>query len=445
MAETVQESSSAQHYHDLKQAIEALPPADGSKALLELSPTERAVVFRLLSKDYAIELFEALETDEQQSLLDHLHDNEVLNLLEDMSHDDRARLLDEMPAKVARKLIERLTPERREATALLLGYAPYTAGRIMSPAFVSLKASFTVAEALEYIRRRGLDRETIYYLYITDNSRRLQGVLSLRQLVLADPDQPIADLYEQNVISVRTDTDQETVARVIETHDLLAVPVVDSENRLVGIVTVDDALDVLDEEATKDFHLLGAVSASDGRARYFQLPLWRRMAWRLPWLVVLLFAGIISGNLISLYEESLSAVIALAFFIPMMMGTAGNTGSQAVTLVVRAIATGEVASRHFWRAALIEIGTGIALGIALGSLAGAIATLMTGELLLGVTIAVSLCATVVVAGLIGTALPFLLHRWGFDPAVASTPLVTTIGDAIGILIYFSVATMLFDL
>jgi len=435
----------AGRYQDIKAAFENVPAADAARMLLELPERQRALVFRLLDKDIALLAFEQLEPADQQELLEALQDHEVLHLLEGMSADDRARLLDEMPAKVATRLLARLTPENREATALLLGYAPETAGRIMTPDYISLRASTTAREALEKIRRAGVDSETIYYLYVTDEARRLQGVLSLRQLVLADPDAVVGDLAERNVIHVHTDTDQEQAARLIEMHDLLAIPVVDSENRLVGIVTVDDAVDVLDRETTEDFARLAAMSPAETGDQYFRLSFLGRLVRRLPWLVVLLVAQVLSGGLISLYEQTLADVIALAVFIPMIMATSGNTGAQSVTLAVRGLATGEVEPRHFWRVFAQEIATGFGLGLVLGAVASLVALLITGDPRLGMAVAAAIWGNVIVVGGIGTLLPFILRAARVDPAVASAPLITTLGDAVSLLIYFNAARILYGL
>lgn len=435
-----------QPFLPLKHKLESLPAAEACEELFDLPPQSRAIVFRLLSKDHAIAVFEKLEPHQQQALIENLRNDEALHILEEMSADDRVRLLDEMPAKVAKQLLASLTPGERESTSLLLGYAPETAGRIMVPDFVSLQEGMTVAEALTKIRRVGLDRETIYTMYVTDQERRLQGVVSLRELVLANLADKVKDIARPEIISARTDTDQEQVARLIEAHDLLAVPIVDMENRLVGIVTVDDALDILDDEATEDFHRLGGVTvAATGDDLYFHLNPWQQTRRRLPWLMTLALAGIISGSLISAFENALTTIVALAFFIPMIMDTAGNVGAQAVTLVVRALATGEVQARHFWRTLLREMGTGALLGLGVGAAGGIVAMIVTQDHLIAFSITGALIGTVLAAGGLGTALPFILTKMRLDPAVASAPLITTIGDGIGLFIYFSLAKLLYNL
>ena len=430
-----------------KELLNRLPPATVGTCLGELDPQDRAVAFRLLEKGRAIEVFESMDAPEQHELLEHLHDEQVVHLIEEMSPDDRVRLLDELPAKVAKRLLARLSHEERQATAILLGYPPGTAGRIMTPQYVSIRSRLTAGEALDKIRRSGLDSEAIYTIYVTSEDRRLQGVVSLHTLVMADPHRPVGELMRRDVVSVSTYDDQEKVASVVAEHDLLAVPVVDREDRLVGIVTVDDIMDVVRQEASEDIHRLGGITPARPGAeeRYFHLSLPGRLARRLPWLAVLALADSLSGGLISLYEDTLTAVVALAFFIPIIMDAAGNTGAQMVTLVVRGLATGEIHSGRFFRVALQEVFTGACLGTLLGAMALGLAWVRTSDLKLGVAIGAAMVGTVMAAGLVGAILPFLFKAARLDPAVASGPLITTIGDVVGLLIYFSTARALYGI
>lgn len=432
-------------YLAVKQLLQDQPPASVAALLAELPAHQRAVAFRLLDKSQAIQVFESMEAADRHELLDLLHDEQVVQLVEEMSPDDRVRLLDELPAKVAKRLLQRLSPEEREATAVLLGYPAGTAGRIMTPEFVSLRGSLTAAEALEKVRRSGLDKETIYTIYVTEDDRRLVGVLSLRNLVMADPGVRVADIMQRRVISVTTSTDQEQVARLMQEHDLLAVPVVDSENRLVGIITVDDVMDIIQQEASEDIHRLAGIAPlpAPREERYFDLNLFGRLARRMPWLAVLAVIDTISGGLLAAFEDVLSAAVTLAFFIPMIMDTAGNTGAQMVTLVVRALATGELKGRRFVWVALQEVATGLALGAVLGLFAAALTWARTQDLRLAGAVGAAMVSTVVVAGLLGAVMPFLFRSLRIDPAVASGPLITTLGDVAGLFIYFSVARLLY--
>jgi magnesium transporter len=421
-----------------------LLPTDLSAILEELEPAERAFAFRCLQKDQAIAVFENLNSEQQQDLLANLHSGEMIHILEEMSPDDRTRLLDEMPAKVTKRILEQLTPEEREISALLLGYPPRTAGRIMTPDYVSLHKDMQVGQALEKIRQVGLQKETIYTCYVTDSERRLEGIVSLRDLVLSDPDRTVEEIMDRRVVAVHTEEDQEVAARQIQEYDLLAVPVLDREGRLVGIVTVDDAVDVLEEEVSEDFQRIMAVAkvTERGWESYFDLGVFSRLLRRLPWLVVLLVAEVVSGNIIGLYEHALETVLVLSLFIPMIMATTGNVGSQTTTLIVRSMATGEL-DRKARRQVAGEIVTLISLGIMLGIVAFGIAVAMARDLRVALTVGLTLAGAVSSAGLVAMSLPFLFRLLRLDPAVASAPLISTIGDAVGLLLYFNVARHLF--
>ena len=335
-----------------------------AEELARLDADERAVPFRLLAKDRAIEVFEALDPADQQALLRNLRDERVVQLFEAMDPDDRARLVDEMPAKVARRLLAGLSPWERALTATLLGYPEETAGRIMSPEYVSLRAGMSVAQALDKVRRAGRHAETVYALPVTDDQRRLIGAIGLRDLVLADPDQRIGDLMETDVYSARVDDDQETVARQIGEANILAMPVVDTENRLVGIVTVDDAIAVLEEEETEDIARTGGAEPV-GRP-YLTVSVLRLARTRIVWLFLLIVAASLTVNVLQVFEDDLESVVTLALFIPLLIGTGGNTGAQSATTVIRALAVGEVRSDDLPRVVFREARVGLVLGIGLG-------------------------------------------------------------------------------
>lgn len=445
MLEELRQLIAKRDVEGIRRLAAGLLPADFSALLEQLGPAERAFAFRSLQKDQAIAVFENLESEQQQELLQNLHSGEMLQILEEMSPDDRTRLLDEMPAKVAKRVLEQLTPEEREISALLLGYPPRTAGRIMTPDYVSLHKDMRVGQALEKIRQVGLQKETIYTCYVTDNERRLEGVVSLRDLVLSDPTRTVEEIMDRRVVAVRTEDDQEVVARLIQEYDLLAVPVLDREGRLVGIVTVDDAVDVLEEEVSEDFQRIMAVAkvTDKGLDRYFDLGVLSRVARRLPWLAVLLIAGTLSGSIIGFYEHILQAVLVLSMFIPMIMDTTGNVGSQTTTLIVRSMATGELDRTRARRQVLGEVLTLVCLGVVLGVIGFAVALAMTKEPRVASAVAVALAGTVTSAGLVAMFLPFFFRLIRIDPAVASAPLITTIGDAIGLLLYFNIARYLF--
>jgi magnesium transporter len=404
--------------------------------LSRLERRERAVPFRLLAKDRALEVFELLDPAHQEELLESLRDERVVQLFEAMEPDDRARLVDEMPAKVAKRLLAGLSPHERRLTANLLGYTERTAGRIMTPEYVSLRAGMTAAEGLAKVRRAGRTAETVYALPVTDDQRHLIGVLGLRDLVLAAPDEQVAALMDTDVYSARIDEDQETVARLIGEADLLALPIVDTENRLVGVVTVDDAIAVLEAEETEDVARTGGAEPI-GRP-YLSVSVLRLARARIVWLLLLIVAAALTVNVLTVFEATLEQVVTLALFIPLLIGTGGNTGAQAATTVVRALAVGEVRLEDMPRVLAREIRVGFVLGLTLGALAIVPVSLVFGRdigLVVGLTI-LTICTY---AATVGSLLPLLAMRLGLDPAVLSAPFITTLVDATGLVIYFLIA------
>ena len=415
--------------------------------IARLDPEERAVPFRLLAKDEAIEVFEALDPPDQQALLDSLRDERVVQLFEAMDPDDRARLVDEMPAKVARRLMTGLSAWERALTSTLLGYPEETAGRIMSPEYVSLRAGMSADQALAKVRRAGRSAETVYALPVTDDQRHLIGAVGLRDVVLADPDQRIGDLMETDVYSARVDDDQETVARLIGEANLLALPIVDTEGRLVGIVTVDDAMEVLEEEETEDIARTGGAEPV-GRP-YFSVSVFRLARTRIVWLFLLILAAGLTVNVLKIFEGDLERVVALSLFIPLLIGTGGNTGAQSATTVVRALAVGEVRFEDLPRVVLREARVGLMLGVGLGAIAfvpvAAFLAITTGaddSASIALIVSISIVTICTYAATIGSLLPLLAGRLGFDPAVLSAPFITTLVDATGLVIYFLIARLI---
>lgn len=404
--------------------------------LSRLPREQRAVPFRLLARDRALEVFELLDPSLQQELLEGLRDANVRQLFEDLDPDDRARLTEEMPAKVARRLLAGLSPNERRLTATLLGYPEDSAGRLMSPEVASLRAGMSAADALGRLRRIGESAETIYALPVTDDHRRLLGMLGLRDLVLAPPEARVGDLMDTDVFSARVDTDQEEVARLMREADLLAIPIVDSEDRLVGIVTVDDAMEVLEEEETEDVARAGGAEPL-GRP-YMATTILQLGRSRVLWLVVFLLAGFVTVNVLAVFRRALDEVVTLAFFVPLVIGTAGSTGAQSATTITRAIAVGEVRLEDLGRVALREASTGIGLGAALALIAyGPIAVLWDPPI--AVIVSTTLVMVCALASLIGSTLPLAAKRVGADPAVMSVPLITALVDATGLVVYFLIA------
>lgn len=418
-------------------------PADVAEAIEGLPEPMQVIAFRLLSKTEAIEVYEHLDSSVQQALVEEFKRQDVLDVVDKMSPDDRVRLFDELPAKIVSRLLAQLSLEERRATALLLGYEAGTAGRIMTPEYVSLKQQWTVAQALERIRRLAHVSETIYYLYVTDAARRLTGILSLRALVIAQPEQTIGEIMVREVVYVQTDTDQEEVARLIQRYDFLAVPVVDTEQRLVGIITVDDVIDILEEETTEDIYALGGVQA--GTDSYFQTNLLTVARRRVVWLFVLLITNTATSAVIRSQEAVLQQVVALAAFIPLLIGTGGNVGAQSSTVVIRGLNTDEIDKTIAFKVIRRETIAGLFLGLMLGVVVFVWAYVLQGSLVVAIAVGISLVAISVLASVAGAALPFLFHTIGLDPALMSAPFITTAVDVLGVLIYLNTARLILQI
>ena len=427
-----------------KAILVPVQPADIAEAVEGLPQAMHALAFRLLSKDEAIQVYEYLDYSIQERLISELRSQEVQDVVDRMSPDDRAKLFDELPAKVVNRLLGELSLTEREATAQLLGYEAGTAGRIMTPELISLKEHLTVEQTLERIRQLADSSEIIYYLYVTDNALHLSGIVSLRELVISHPNKPIGEIMTREVVFVNTDTDQEEVARLIQRYDFLAVPVVDREQRLVGIVTVDDVIDILQAENTEDIYAVGGGVQSSGD-NYFQINLLKVARKRVVWLLVLLVTNTVTGAIITAEEDILAKVVKLAAFIPLLTGTGGNVGAQSSTVVIRGMNTGEL--RSF--GALQVVGREALAGALLGGMLGVIATvwavMLQKDLAIAIVVGCSLLAISILASVSGSALPFLFRLLRLDPALMSAPFITTAVDVAGVLIYFNLARLILNI
>ena len=441
VAQQLESLLEAGNYDGAKLLLGPVQEVDAAEAIGSLPRTLQALAFRLLPKDEAIEVYEYLDAAVQQTLLERLRSGEVLELVEEMSPDDRVRLFDELPAKVVRRLLAELSPAERRITAQLLGYEAETAGRLMTTEFVDLKEFHSAAQALAIVRRRARDTETIYSLYVTDGSRHLTGILSLRDLVTADPEARIGDVMTRDVVSVGTDTDQEEVARAIQRYDFLAVPVVDREQRLVGIVTVDDVIDVIEQEATRDLYAAGAVQAGD-EDDYFQSNLFTVARRRVVWLLVLLVANSGTSAVIASQELVLKQVVVLAAFIPLLIGTGGNVGAQSSTVVIRGLSTQRLQAMGAWRAIWREAVAGALLGLLMVLAVVPWAAYVAGSWGVATAAGLSLVVITTLAATAGAALPLLFDRLGLDPALMSAPFIATITDVAGVFIYLQLASWL---
>ncbi|MCK8826442.1 magnesium transporter [Natroniella acetigena] len=439
--EEITQLISRKEMKDLKERLKELTVIEVVELIRELERKQQVIVFRLLGKDFAIEVFEKLEPGFQEELIASFAENEVIKLMEDLEYDDRARLLDELPAKVAKRIMNSFDKEERETIANLLGYAPETAGRIMNPDYICLKKGITAQEALDQVRKVGIDKEAVYSIYITSQERRLEGILSLRVLVMAAPDEKIENIMYDHPISVNTYTDQEDVARLLQQQDFLSVPVVDRENRLVGVVTFDDAMDVIEEETTEDILNKAGLTnigqqETDRSRTLISGSLLDVFKVRLPFLIITLIGGMMAGAVIEGFEETLEAIAALAIFIPVIMDMGGNVGTQSSTIFSRALALGQINTRRFFKHWLREVGIGLSMGAFLGLAAGLIAAFWQQLPALGIVVGLSLILTVTIATSLGFMIPYILFKLGFDQAAGSDPIITTIKDITGLFIYF---------
>lgn len=407
----------------------------------ELSSEEQVIVYRLLTKERALVVFEQLDTSSQQKLLQSFTEEKVAELVNELAPDDRVRLLEELPATVAKKLIASLSSEERESTNILMGYEAKTAGRVMTTEYIALKREMTVAEALKKIKANAEDKETIYTLYVTDSARKLEGVLSLKDLVLAEAEDKIEDIMNKKVMKVSTGTDQEEVARTLQEFDLLAVPVVDKEERLVGIITVDDAMDILEEESTEDMYIQAGLATlknkeHDRSLTLIEGSLWEILKVRIPILILVLAGGFLAGMIVEGFEEVLASITAVAFFMPLIMDMGGSIGGQSTTIFARGVVLGHIKMDRFWKHLGKEALVGGSIGILVGIMACLAAWLWLGDPLIGLAVGLALVGSCFVAAVCGFLVPFFLIKIGADQAAGSGPIITSIKDISGLLIYF---------
>ena len=447
LLETIEECLEQKEYARLRDLLVPLEAAD--IAMLCTALGEKVpLVFRLLPKELAAEVFVELDSDEQELLIQSFSNTELKEVLDELYLDDTVDIVEEMPANVVKRILRHCDPEMRKSINEILKYPEDSTGSIMTMEFVDLKQTMTVEAAFKRIRRTGLDKETINICYVIDEQRHLIGLLSIRTLVLADEDDVIGDIMQTNIISVHTLDDKETTALALSKYGFLALPVVDTENRLVGIVTVDDAMDVLEEEATEDFELMAAILPSD--KPYLKTGVFETWKARTPWLLVLMLSATFTGIILTHFENALSACAVLTAFIPMLSGTGGNSGTQASTAVIRALSLGEVRFSDLMRVLWKEFRVSLCCGICLAA-ANFVKMMLVDRILMNnpavtpwvaLVVCCTLVGTVLCAKLVGCSLPILAEKIGFDPAVMASPFISTIVDSISLLIYFRFATLI---
>ena len=427
----------------VRSMLNVMNEVDIASLLSELSDKELALAFRLIPKDKAAEVFANMNNSLQTYLVEIFTEKELKELLSDLYMDDTVDLLEELPANLVNRILDAVTPLDRRLINQLLNYPDDSAGGIMTTEYVDIHKTMTVAQTLAHIRETGIHKETIYTCYVTDK-RRLIGIVSAKDLLTADDAVCIEDLMETEIISVDTHTDKEEVAQLFTKYDFLALPVLDQDSRMVGIVTFDDAMDVMVEEATEDITKMAAMNPSEDT--YFETSVFHHAKNRIPWLLVLMFSATITGTIITKYENAFAAVPLLVSFIPMLMDTGGNCGSQSSTLIIRGIALGEIRFRDIFRVIWKELGVSLLVGAVLALANGIrIYFMYQNNLGLAIVIAASLMGTIIISKLVGCILPLLAKKVGLDPAIMAAPLITTLVDTCSILIYFNIATLIFHL
>lgn len=434
------------HYANFRLALEEMNPVDVADFFEELPSARIPAVFKLLNKTTAADVFAELDVDTQERIITAMSDREISVILEDLALDDAADMLQELPASIVYRILKNATPETRAGINRLLAYPEDSAGSVMTAEFISLRGKMTCEQAIEHIRRTGLDKETVYVAYVTDESRVLQGIVPLKSLLFAHPDELIDDIMEDDIICASTLDDQETVANTISKYDMLALPIVDTEHRLVGIVTVDDAMDVMETEATEDIEKMAAIVPTD--KPYLRTGVFETYRKRIPWLLLLMVSATFTSTILGHFEASLAALPILTVFVPMLMDTGGNAGGQTSVTIIRGLSLGEIelgdVLRILWKEIRVALLCGVTVGVAC-FLKTMLVDFKLAFVWTNIRVSLVVCLTMVCAILfakiVGTVLPIGAKRLGFDPAVMASPFITTIVDTLTLLIYFAIASL----
>ena len=444
MKDKILELLEQRRYSEIAAAMKDMNPADAAALLDELPDQSKPLVFRLFPKELAAEAFAYMDGDSQEVLIQGFTDKELDEVMSQMFLDDTVDLIEEMPANVVKKILRHVDEDTRKMINQVLNYPKDSAGSLMTMEYVDLKGSMTVEQAFDHIRATGVDSETVYTCYVTDSRRKLEGIVTVRELLLSPKTEILRNIMETNVKFVRTHTDQEEAARILSKYDFLAVPVVDAEERLVGIVTVDDAMDVMQEEATEDMERMAAMAPSD--KPYMKVSVFENWKKRAPWLLFLMISATFTGSIITHFEAALAANLVLSSFIPMLMSTGGNTGSQASTTVIRSLSLGEIRYRDIPRILLKECGTAILCGVTLAVVNFAKLMLIDRvSIMVALVVCLTILVVALVANLVGCLMPMLAKRLGFDPTVMASPLISTILDAVSLIIYFNIAVAVLNI
>lgn len=431
-------------YIELKEKLSEINEVDIAEFLNPLEHHITLLIFRMLPKNVAVEVFSYFSSEHQADIINAITDKELKYILDELFFDDMIDLIEEMPANLVNKILTNSTQDERKLINQFLKYPADSAGSLMTIEYVELKKEMTVIEALKHIKAIGLSKETIYTCYVIDNNRKLEAIVSLRSLVVSDDNKSIEDIMHDDVIYVNTHDDQETVAGIFKKYGFLALPVVDMERRMTGIITVDDIMDVMEQEATEDFQRMAAMSPSE--EDYLDSSVLTLAKQRIPWLLILMVGATFTGGIIAKYEDVLSAVVILTAFIPMLMDTGGNSGSQSSTLIIRGLATGEISLEDIWKVLWKEFRISLIVGITLASV-NFIKNMLLDRVgfIVSLTVSCTLVVTVMVSKIVGGVLPLLAKRLKMDPAIMAGPLITTIVDTLTLMVYFKIASSLMHL
>jgi magnesium transporter len=428
-------------YVQIKKELSEMNEVDVAELLDPLDVHLTLLIFRMLPKDLAVEVFAHFSTEQQLGIINSITDKELEYIVDELFFDDMIDLIEEMPANIVKKILKSSKEEERKLINQFLKYPVDSAGSIMTIEYVDLRKEVTVKEALAHIKKTGLNKETVYTCYVTDKKRTLEGFVSLRTLVTSDENKIIEDIMEDEVIKVYTHDDQESVANVFRKYGFLAIPVVDNENRLTGIITVDDIMDVMEQEATEDFQIMAAMSPSEDA--YLNTGVITLAKNRLPWLLVLMVSATFTGRIMGKFEDVLASVVVLSTFIPMLMDTGGNSGSQSSTLIIRGLATGEITTHDWWKVLWKELRISFIVGIALAGINFIrIIFLEKVDTTVALTVSITIVVTVMASKIVGGILPLIAKKLKADPAIMAGPLITTIVDALALMVYFGIAKTL---
>ena len=444
MLKNIEKLIEEKKYAEIKKILNEMNDYDIAEIFEDLPTTEQLKIFRLLTKDIAADVFSYMETDTQSKLITLLSEKEAVEIINDMASDDAADLMDEIPANVVSRLLSKVDPEARRDINGLLNYPDDSAGSIMTTEYMDLKEENTIEEAIRKIKKEYDDKETIDICFVTDKSRKLIGTVKLKDLILNDEEKLIKDIMDDDIMSVNTLMDQEEVASIIQDYDLTSIPVVDTENKLVGIITIDDVIDIIEEEATEDIEKMAAITPTE--KPYLKLNVLELYKSRIPWLLLLMISATFTGKIIQHYEAALASYVVLTSFIPMLMDTGGNAGGQSSVTIIRGLSLNDIEYKDTLKVIWKEIRVAALAGITL-AIANFAKLLLIDKVTTSVALVVclTLIVTVIIAKVIGCSLPILAKKIGFDPAVMASPFITTIVDAISLIVYFQIATHLLGL